>query len=159
MATLDSVDSDAGWQDGGSPEPADLRSVRFTKRFPGYDPEQVQRLLRRAADRMEELTRQREAAGEELGWALRELANADRRIGELSADGPAEPEPVRDAREVASQIIADAERRREALEREIERLSVVQNELHAGYRAFLLAALEVLETSGPAASDVPEQAS
>jgi hypothetical protein len=69
-----------------------------------------------------------------------ELARATQRIDELTV-------PASDPDE------GSTGGERDRLEEEVRRLQELRSELHDGYRAFLLAALELLESSEPAARD------
>ena len=150
--------------------PVELRHVRPKRRLFGYDRRATDALLddvrasfevvwRERADLSEEIER---LEGElvryrELEVALRNtLVSAERASDELKAQAGREAELLLEgARLNAREITTAAENERERLRTEIRRLKALETDMRAGYRAFLLAALERLEDEmgGRAASE------
>ena len=140
--------------------PVEIRHVRPKRRFFGYDREGTDRLLddvrasfevvwRERADLTEEVERLEGelARFRELELALRNtLVSAERASDELKAQAGREAElMLEQARLNAREITTAAENERERLRTEIRRLKAVEVDMRAGYRAFLLTALDRLE--------------
>jgi cell division initiation protein len=141
--------------------PVEIRHVRLGRRPLGYDRDAADQLLEEIAssfedvwreradlrDEMErlesELTRQRE-----IEEALRNtLVSAERMADELRARAHQEADLiVAEARLKAREITGSAESERERVQGEIRRLQTVESEVRSDYRAFLLAALDRLES-------------
>jgi cell division initiation protein len=150
--------------------PVEIRHLRPKRRLFGYDRDGTDRLLddvrvsfevvwRERADLTEEVERLESelARFRELEVALRNtLVSAERASDELKAQAGREAElMLENARLNAREITAAAENERERLRTEIRRLKAVETDMRAGYRAFLLTALERLqgETDAGASSE------
>ena len=140
--------------------PVEIRHVQLPRRPLGYSRAAVDRLLeevrrsfedawrdradlRDAVDRLEgEVARYRE-----VDVLLRNsLVAAERAADELRAQAGKEAAVIlEEARVRAREIGAAAEAERERVRGEIRRLKALEGEVRAGYRAFLLAALDRLE--------------
>jgi cell division initiation protein len=150
--------------------PVEIRHLRPKRRLFGYDRDGTDRLLddvrvsfevvwRERADLTEEVERLESelARFRELEVALRNtLVSAERASDELKAQAGREAElMLENARLNAREITAAAENERERLRTEIRGLKAVETDMRAGYRAFLLTALERLqdETDAGASSE------
>ncbi len=140
--------------------PVEIRHLRPKRQLFGYDRDATDRLLddvrasfevvwRERADLTEEVERLESelARFRELEIALRNtLVSAERASDELKAQAGREAElTLKSARLNAREITAAAENERERLRTEIRRLKAVETDMRAGYRAFLLTALDRLE--------------
>lgn len=140
--------------------PVEIRHVRLARRPAGYDRRATDRLLEQIADSFEDVWRERAdlhdgierleselARSRELEALLRDtLVSAERAAEELRAQARRESELVlEEARLKARQIVSGAEDERERLRVEIRRLRALEGEMRAGYRAFLLTALDRIE--------------
>lgn len=141
--------------------PVEIRHVKLRRRFFGYEQKGTDRLLedvrssfelvwRERADLRDEIERLEAelARFRELEAALRNtLVSAERAADEMKAQAGREAELiVEGARINAREIVAAAEREREQLRTEIRRLRGLEADMRANYRAFLLAALDRLES-------------
>ena len=152
--------------------PVELRHVRPKRRLFGYDRKGTDELLddvrasfevvwRERADLAEEVERLEGelASYRELEIALRNtLVSAERASDELKAQAGREADLVLEqARLNAREIATSAESERERLRTEIRRLKAIETDMRAGYRAFLLTALDRLEDE-PNARETSERA-
>ena len=152
--------------------PVELRHVRPKRRLFGYDRKGTDELLddvrasfevvwRERADLAEEVERLEGelASYRELEIALRNtLVSAERASDELKAQAGREADLVLEqARLNAREITTRAESERERLRTEIRRLKAIETDMRAGYRAFLLTALDRLEDE-PNARETSERA-
>ena len=142
--------------------PGDVRQKTLKTRLGKYDREEVDRLLAAVAASYEEVWQERDELRDRVGALRGGLAHfteldvltqeavlgrqreAERRLAE--AESKAEG-IVTAAQGRASRIVEDAEAERERLEKEVERLRTLQHEIQTSYRAFVLAALELLDGS------------
>ena len=86
-----------------------------------------------------------------------DVRTARRSADDLRARGARDADVIReDAREQAAGIIREAEQEVERLKGEYHRLRDLGRDMRAGYRAFLLAALELVESTTPAPGDEAE---
>ena len=149
--------------------PVEIRHVTLARRPLGYDRKAVDRLLeeitasfetvwRERADLLEERERlegELERFKEQEALLRNTLVSAERAADEVRAQAGREAElVVEKARVAAREILVTAESDRERVKTEIRRLRALEAEMRAGYRAFLLAALERVEHD----SHAPEQA-
>jgi cell division initiation protein len=151
--------------------PEDLASLRFGRRMRGYDRRQVDLLLHELATRHADLARERDDLRERLEAVEQELVEyrdlkarvsdslirAEQVAEEVQADANQNAEQIlreareraaherEQARDEAAATVAAARAEAARLGREIQRLETVRAEMHAGYRAFLLSALELLD--------------
>jgi cell division initiation protein len=157
--------------------PLDIRRQQFTKALRGYEPAEVDAFLKQVSDqqeallddvrRAEERTRDAEAKllhYEKVELALQEALETARATARR-AEGAAEERAqiiVEQAGLQAERIVRDAERERDALRQDVDRLAARQTEVAARLRGLLLSELEVLaefqkgaraEPAGPQATD------
>jgi cell division initiation protein len=140
--------------------PVEIRHVKLPRRPLGYGRGAVQALLadvvasyedvwRDRADLRDELERlEAEVARyKELDVLLRNsLVSAERAADELRAQAGKEADTIlEEARLRARDIVALAEAERERVRTDVRRLKALEADVRAGYRAFLLAALDRLE--------------
>jgi cell division initiation protein len=140
--------------------PVEIRHVKLARRPFGYDRIAADRLLDEITRSFEDVWRERADAREEIERLTTELAqykdlegllrntlvSAERAADELKTHAHRESDLVlQQARLKAREIVADAEAERERVKGEIRRLKALENEMRAGYRAFLVAALERIE--------------
>jgi cell division initiation protein len=152
--------------------PVEIRHVKLKRRLLGYDRGSVERVLedirtsfeavwRERADLQEEVERLEGEVGHyrELEVSLRDtLVWAERAADDMKAQAGREAELVlEDARLKAREIVVAAEMERERLRTEIRRLRAVEADTRAGYKAFLVTALERVEASHDEL-EAPEQA-
>jgi cell division initiation protein len=145
--------------------PVELNQTTFGRAVRGYDPEEVDALLAKVRESYSELYKERLELAVEVRTLedeinrldadqnlIREvLVEAKRTADELRADGARDADLIRqDARQQAAGIVAEAEQEIVGLGEEILRLRDLDRDMRAGYRAFLLAALELVESTGPA---------
>src|SRR5918998_1875705 len=140
--------------------PVEIRHVRPRRRFFGYDRRGTDELLDEVRASFEVVWRDRADLGEEIERLEAELArfreleialrntlvSAERAADELKAQAGRQAELVLEqARLNAREITTAAENERERLRTEIRRLKAVETDMRAGYRSFLLTALDRLE--------------
>jgi cell division initiation protein len=140
--------------------PVEIRHVKLPRRPLGYGRGAVEALLadvvasyedvwRDRADLRDELERlEAEVARyKELDVLLRNsLVSAERAADELRAQAGKEADTIlEEARLRARDIVALAEAERERVRTDVRRLKALEADVRAGYRAFLLAALDRLE--------------
>ncbi len=164
--------------------PEDLTSIRIGRRLRGYDRRQVDRLLRDVAAYQAALVQERDELRERLGAAEQELVEyrdvKGRVSGMLVRAEQLADEVQTDATRNAEEIVTEARRHAEhevehaqkeaaetvaarrdelaRLQRDIDRLQMVKGEMRAGYRAFLLSALELLDEYDEPPVDAPPTA-
>jgi cell division initiation protein len=140
--------------------PVEIRHVKLPRRVAGYRREDVDRLLedivrsfegvwRDRADLRDEIHRLETelARYQELDVLLRNsLVSAERAADDVRAQAGKEADViVEKARLQAREITGGAESERERVRAEVRRLKTLEAEVRAGYRAFLLTALDRLE--------------
>lgn len=141
--------------------PVEIRHVRFPRRAFGYGRESVQLLLEEVVTSFEDVWRDRAdlrdeverlegelARFKELDVLLRNaLVSAERAADELRAQAGKEADLiVEEARLRAREIVAESATERERTQGEIRRLQGLESETRASYRAFLMLALDRLES-------------
>ncbi len=155
--------------------PEDLQHLKLG-RLRGYDRAAIDELFERLAASYEHVCQEREALRSRVEEIETELAEyrqlkhrlsktlivADRAAEGLRSDAHIRAEVILEAaRTEAQEIVADAHREQGRARAEVERLRALETEIHAGYRAFLLTAFELLDkdeanvvqpTNGPRAS-------
>ena len=140
--------------------PVEIRHVRLPGRPLGYSRERVDELLAEVAQSFEDVWRDRAdlrddvdrleaelARYKELDVLLRNsLVSAERAADELRAQAGREADViVEEARVRAREVVAGAEAERERARAEVRRLKALEGDVRAGYRAFLLTALDRLD--------------
>jgi cell division initiation protein len=141
--------------------PVEIRHVNLGRKPLGYDRTETDELLENVAASFEHVWRERAdlrdeleeleselARQKELEQALRNtLLSAERMADDMRAQARREADViVAEARSSARDIMSGAEAERERIHTEIRRLKDVGTGVRADYRAFLLAALERLES-------------
>jgi cell division initiation protein len=152
--------------------PVEIRHVRLPRGALGYRRPHVDRLLvditgsfedvwRERADLQDEVERLEAelARYKELDVLLRNsLVSAERAAEELRAQAGKEADTiVEEARVRAREIVAGAEAERERVRADVRRLKALEAEVRAGYRGFLIAALDRVEAE-TAEREAPGQA-
>jgi cell division initiation protein len=152
--------------------PVEIRHVKPGRRAIGYDRHAVDRLFVQIAESYEDVWRERAdlrdhierleaelARYKELDGLLRTtLLSAERMADEARGQARREAELiVEEARVRAREVAAEAETERERVRAEVRRLRSIESEMRAGYRAFLLTALDRLDTE-TADRNAPDQA-
>jgi cell division initiation protein len=148
--------------------PVELRHVSLPRRPLGYSRAAVDSLLAEVVESFEDVWRDRADLRDELDRLEGELARyreldvllrnslvaAERTADELRAQAGTEAALiVEQARVRAREIAAQAEAERERIRTEVRRLKALEVEVRADYRAFLLAALDRVESGADTASD------
>jgi cell division initiation protein len=141
--------------------PVEIRHVRLPRRALGYARTGVDSLLEDVVRSFESVWRDRAdlrdeverlegevARYKEVDVLLRNsLVSAERAADELRAQAGKEAAVIVDeARVRAREISAEAEAERERIRAEVRRLRSLEADVRAGYRAFLLTALDRLES-------------
>ena len=141
--------------------PVEIRHVHLPRRALGYRRGAVDQLLGEIQESFEDVWRDRAdlrdeverlegelARYKELDVLLRNsLVSAERAADELRAQAGKESDLiVEEARLRAREMTADAEAERERVRAEVRRLRSLETDLRADYRAFLLGALDRLES-------------
>jgi cell division initiation protein len=141
--------------------PVEVRHLRFPRRLLGVSRRRVQRELDQVAEAFEQVWRERadlrdeieELEGEltrqkEIEGALRNtLLTAERMADDVRTQARREADViVSEARATARDIVSGAEHERERIHGEIRRLRTLEVGVRADYRAFLVAALDRLES-------------
>jgi cell division initiation protein len=141
--------------------PVEIRHVSLARKPVGYDRRATDQLLTDIAASFEHVWRERAdlrdeleeleselARQKELEQALRNtLLSAERMADDVRAQARREADViVAEARAAARDIVSGAESERERMNTEIRRLRDIETGVRADYRAFLLAALERLES-------------
>lgn len=152
--------------------PVEIRHVKLGRRPLGYDRRATDRLLEEVVESFEGVWRERAdladqierlegelARSRELEGLLRDtLVSAERAAEEMRSQARKEAELIiGEAHGQARAVAFEAERERERIQAEIRRLKALESEMRSGYRAFLLAALERIE-SGADERQAPGQA-
>ena len=140
--------------------PVEIRHVQLPRRAFGYGRAAVDRLLEEVQQSFEDVWRDRADLRDEVDRLEGEVARyrevdvllrnslvaAERAADELRAQAGKEAAVIlEEARVRAREIAAEAEGERERIRAEIRRLKALEGEVRAGYRAFLLAALDRLD--------------
>lgn len=141
--------------------PAEIRHAKIGRRLFGYDRNATDGLLAEIVVSFEQAWRERadlrdkieELEGElarqkEIEGALRNtLISAERMAEDVRGQARREADViVSEARSTARDIVSGAEAQRERIHGEIRRLRTLEVDIRADYRAFLVAALERLES-------------
>lgn len=151
------------------PAPVELRRAAFGKAVRGYEPSEVDAFLERVREGYEKLWRERlelELEVKDLRAEIEQLGAEQDGIRDVMLHAKRTADGItREARQEADRIVAEASARAEELARdveahraELERLRNLENEMQAGYRAFLLAALELLQGSETSGTPTAEEA-
>ena len=140
--------------------PVEIRHVELPRRLAGYSRPAVDRLLEEVRRSFEDAWRDRADLHDEVDRLTGELARyrevdvllrnslvaAERTADELRAQAGKEADVIlEEARLRAREITAEAEAERERIRADVRRLKALEGEVRAGYRAFLLAALDRLD--------------
>jgi cell division initiation protein len=140
--------------------PVEIRHVELPRRAFGYGRAAVDRLLEEVQRSFEDVWRDRADLRDEVDRLEGEVARyrevdvllrnslvaAERAADELRAQAGKEAAVIlEEARVRAREIAAEAEGERERIRAEIRRLKALEGEVRAGYRAFLLTALDRLD--------------
>jgi cell division initiation protein len=140
--------------------PVEIRHVQLPRRAFGYGRAAVDRLLEEVQRSFEDVWRDRADLRDEVDRLEGEVARyrevdvllrnslvaAERAADELRAQAGKEAAVIlEEARVRAREIAAEAEGEREGIRAEIRRLKALEGEVRAGYRAFLLTALDRLD--------------
>jgi cell division initiation protein len=141
--------------------PVEIRHVTIRRRLRGYDRPATDALLTRIAESFEDVWRERADLRDELERLEGELArfrelevllrntlvSAERSADELRAQAHREADVILDeARIKARELGGGAESERERVRADIRRLKTVEAQMRAEYRAFLVTALDRLES-------------
>jgi cell division initiation protein len=141
--------------------PVEIRHVSLRRRLLGYDRRATDDLLSEIVTSFEQVWRERadvrdeieELEGElarqkEIEGALRNtLISAERMADDVRTHARREADVIiSEARATARDIISGAESERERINGEIRRLRTLEVDVRADYRAFLVAALDRLES-------------
>jgi cell division initiation protein len=141
--------------------PVEIRHVSLRRRLLGYDRRGTDDLLSEIVTSFEQVWRERadvrdeieELEGElarqkEIEGALRNtLISAERMADDVRTHARREADVIiSEARATARDIISGAESERERINGEIRRLRTLEVDVRADYRAFLVAALDRLES-------------
>jgi cell division initiation protein len=140
--------------------PTDIQQFALKRRMRGYSQEAVEQLLVEAVASYQEVWRERDELRSEVAALAKELAplreseqdlrnalvTAEHSAAEVRAGAEEQAkELLEEARQKAREQHAGAKKERSRLKAEIRRLELVERELHASLRAFLLAGLELVE--------------
>ena len=141
--------------------PVEIRHVKLGRRLGGYDRPATDSLLVRIAESFEDVWRERADLRDEIERLEGELArfrelevllrntlvSAERSADELRAQAHREADVILDeARVKARELGGGAENERERVRADIRRLKTVEAQMRAEYRAFLVTALDRLES-------------
>ena len=141
--------------------PVEIRHVILARRPVGYDRKATDELLADVATSFEHVWRERAdlrdemeeleselSRQKELEQVLRNtLVSAERMADDVRSQARREADVIMaEARATARDIVSGAESERERVRTEIRRLQEVETGVRADYRAFLLAALDRLES-------------
>jgi len=142
--------------------PAEVQDQKLKGRLRGYNKAAVEKLLQDVVASYEHVWRERDQLRDRVESLENELAplrDAERHLsGSLVAAERAAAEVRAQARKEAAKLLAqgraekkeqlkELDEQRTWLENEIDRLELVERELQASIRAFLLAGLELVEDS------------
>jgi len=140
--------------------PSEVQDQTLKGRLRGYNKGAVEKLLHEVVTSYEQVWRERDELRDRVEQLEKELAplrEAERHLSDSlvtasRAGAEVRAQGAKDAEELLAQARAESKaREREAkaergrLKNEIERLEMVERELHASLRAFLLAGLELVE--------------
>jgi cell division initiation protein len=140
--------------------PAEVQYQKLKGRLRGYNKEAVEKLLQDVVASYERVWQERDQLRnrvEKLEQELAPLRDAERHLSDslvtaVSAAAEVRAQAAKDAEELLAQARAESKAqqkemdvRRTWLENEIDRLEMVERELQASLRAFLLAGLELVE--------------
>jgi cell division initiation protein len=152
--------------------PVEIRHVKLGRRAFGYDRKATQDLLAQIVTSFEQVWRERADLRDELEELESELArqkevegalrntllSAERMADDVRSQARREAEViVSEARATARDMVSGAEGERERIQAEIRRLRTLEVDVRADYRAFLVSALDRLE-SDTEARGAPGQA-
>ena len=141
--------------------PVEIRHVKPGRRLGGYDRPATDALLLRIAESFEDVWRERADLRDEIERLEGELArfrelevllrntlvSAERSADELRAQAHREADVILDeARVKARELGGGAENERERVRTDIRRLKTIETQMRAEYRAFLVTALDRLES-------------
>jgi cell division initiation protein len=141
--------------------PVEIRHVKLGRRLGGYDRPATDALLLRIAESFEDVWRERADLRDEIERLEGELArfrelevllrntlvSAERSADELRAQAHREADVILDeARVKARELGGGAENERERVRADIRRLKTIETQMRAEYRAFLVTALDRLES-------------
>jgi cell division initiation protein len=141
--------------------PVEIRHVTIRRRLRGYDRPATDALLTRIAESFEDVWRERADLRDELERLEGELArfrelevllrntlvSAERSADDLRAQAHREADVILDeARIKALELGGGAETERERVRADIRRLKTIEAQMRAEYRAFLVTALDRLES-------------
>jgi cell division initiation protein len=141
--------------------PVEIRHVQLRRVPLGYDRKSTDKLLEDIVSSFEQVWRERAdlrdeieeletelARQKEIEGALRNtLLSAERMADDVRGQARREADViVSEARSTARDIVSGAENERERIQSEIRRLRNLEVDVRAEYRAFLVAALERLES-------------
>jgi cell division initiation protein len=141
--------------------PVEIRHVKLGRRLGGYDRPATDALLVRIAESFEDVWRERADLRDEIERLEGELArfrelevllrntlvSAERSADELRAQAHREADVILDeARVKARELGGGAENERERVRADIRRLKTIETQMRAEYRAFLVTALDRLES-------------
>jgi cell division initiation protein len=142
--------------------PAEVQEKKLKRRLRGYRRGDVERLLQEVVASYELVWRERDELRRRVEQLEKELAplrdaqhhlseslvTAERAGAEVREKAEEQAkELIRQAREKSSETQMMAQRDRDRIKDEIRRLELVERELQASLRAFLLAGLELVEAS------------
>jgi cell division initiation protein len=140
--------------------PADVQDHKLKRRVRGYNKEDVERLLEQVVESYQQVWHERDELRAKVKSLEQELAplleserhlrntliTAERAASDVRADAERQAELLlEEARKKTREQNSSAKRERSRLRAEIRRLELVERELQAGLRAFLLAGLELVE--------------
>jgi cell division initiation protein len=141
--------------------PVEIRHVKLGRRLGGYDRPATDALLVRIAESFEDVWRERADLRDEIERLEAELArfrelevllrntlvSAERSADELRAQAHREADVILDeARVKARELGGGAENERERVRADIRRLKTIETQMRTEYRAFLVTALDRLES-------------
>jgi cell division initiation protein len=144
--------------------PDDVRDQKLKRRMRGYNRDDVEGLLEQVVASYEQVWRERDELRAKVTGLEQELApmreseehlrntlvTAERSAAEVRAEAERKAEELLEqARKEVREHQAAVEREHSRLNAEIRRLELVERELHASLRAFLLAGLELVEDHEP----------
>jgi cell division initiation protein len=142
--------------------PVEIRHVKLRRRALGYDRRATEDLLAEIVTSFEQVWRERadlrdelEELGSELArqkeveGALRKtLISAERMADDVRSQARREADVIiSEARATARDMVSGAEGERERIEAELRRLRTLEVDVRADYRAFLVSALDRLESN------------
>jgi cell division initiation protein len=141
--------------------PVEIRHVKLRRKPLGYDRKAADDLLARVVSSFEQVWRERADLRDELeeieselmrqkeieGALRTTLLSAERMADDVRTQARREADVIiSEARATARDIVSGAENERERINNEIRRLRALELDVKADYRAFLIAALDRLES-------------